>query len=242
MMGKRYSNLLRDFLNAIFDLIYPPVCLHCNGRIKRQRDYLCPDCEAGLQPVADPQCPICGYPLPGKTCFFCQENALSYDRAVSLYNYEGPTRTLIHYMKFGDMPGIAEYLGEKADLFLSKIKLFSDIDIITAIPLHPVRKRQRGYNQAALLAAHLAKKRKCNLRMDIVKRIKATVPQANLMKKKRLLNVLQAFKIKKMVDLKQKNILLLDDVCTTGATVEAVCRELKKAHPGKIYVLTIGRA
>jgi ComF family protein len=242
MMGKKYFSLLLDFLNAVFDLIYPPVCLHCNNRIQRQQDYLCTNCEGNLQSLDEPQCPLCGYPLQDHTCYFCQENELAYNRAASLYEYEGPTRTLIHYMKFGDMPGIADYLAEKADSFLSKTKLFSDTDIITAIPLHSVRKRQRGYNQAALLAAHLAKKRKWNLRMDLVKRIRATVPQANLIKKKRLVNVDNAFEIKKMIDLKQENILLLDDVFTTGATVQAVCRELKKAHPGKIYVLTIGRA
>jgi len=145
-------------------------------------------------------------------------------------------------MKFGDMPGIAGYLGNKAVTYLKQNNLLQDTSITTAIPLHTVRKRQRGYNQAGLLAKHIAKGMNWNLREDILRRTKATAPQVNLIRAKRLKNVDRAFQIKKMIDLKQENILLLDDVFTTGATVQAACRELKKAHPGKIYVLTIGRA
>lgn len=241
-MVKRYFSLLLAFLKAVFDLIFPAACLHCNRRIVKQSNYLCSECEAGLIPIPTPQCPICGYPLSDQFCYFCEENELSYDKAISLFDYEGPTRTLIHYMKFGDMPGIAGYLGNKAVTYLKQNNLLQDTSITTAIPLHTVRKRQRGYNQAGLLAKHIAKGMNWNLREDILRRTKATAPQVNLIRAKRLKNVDRAFQIKKMIDLKQENILLLDDVFTTGATVQAACRELKKAHPGKIYVLTIGRA
>ncbi len=241
-MEKGFFSLLHIFLSAVFDLIFPPVCLHCNRRIVRQTEYLCSECEADLHLLTNIQCPVCGFPIQDQICFYCQENEILFDRAVSIYEYKGPIRTLIHYLKFGDMPGIAGYLSEKALLFLERNKIFMDSNIITAIPLHSVRKRQRGYNQSSLIAQHIAGKMKWCFRTDILFRKKATVPQANLIKAKRRKNVEQAFSIKKLVDLKQQNILLLDDVFTTGATVQAACRELKKAHPGKIYVLTIGRA
>lgn len=242
MMEKTFFSPLRAFLSAVFDLIFPPVCLHCSRRIKKQQNYLCESCELEIILVSEPQCPICGYTLQSETCSYCEEHILSYDRAVSLYEYAGPVRTLVHYMKFGDMPGIAGYLSKKMVSFLIEKKLFLDTTMITAIPLHSVRERQRGYNQAGLMAEDLSKGMNWHFKRDIIRRIRATIPQANLIRAKRLMNVDRAFQIKKMVDLKLENILLLDDVYTTGATIQAACHELNKAHPGKIYVLTIGRA
>ena len=243
-MGKRFFIPLLNSLQAIADLIFPPACLHCNARIGRQKDYLCEECEKALLPVPEPLCEVCGFPLVDDDCSFCnqQETKLPFDKAASLYKYEGPIRTLIHYMKFGDMPGIAYYLGRKAKQYIEEKNLFQDVHLITAIPLHAVRFRERGYNQSGLIASYLAKVNQYSFRAKIIYRQRATVPQANLIKAKRLANVQDAFKVKKSVDLKQENILLLDDVFTTGATVQAACKELKKTNPGKIYILTIGRA
>lgn len=243
-MERRFSNPLLSIFQAIVDLIFPPACLHCNARISRQQDYLCDSCEKALTPLPEPVCEVCGYPILDDDCAFCSqhEGDLPYDKAVSLFQYEGPTRTLIHYLKFGDMPGIAFYLGRKAIALIRERKLFPDASCITSIPLHRVRFRERGYNQSGLLASSLADGLRYTHKPSILSRSLSTLPQANLLKAKRLANVEGVFKVKKSVDLKQENILLLDDVFTTGATVQSACKELRKAHPGKIYVFTIGRA
>jgi ComF family protein len=125
---------------------------------------------------------------------------------------------------------------------IKNLKLVLDVNVIIAVPLHSVRKRERGYNQSSLIARKLATFLQCEYRGDIIERVSNTLSQATLEHEKRAGNINQAFKLKKNIDLKHKTIILLDDVFTTGSTVQECCNVLIKAEPKKIIVLTMGKA
>ncbi len=140
------------------------------------------------------------------------------------------------------MTKIATYLGEKGIEYLRRHNPFPDVDYICPVPLHPTKARARGYNQAALITKKIASYYSWNYRPKIIKRKKYTQRQSNLSPEERKLNVSRAFSIDRKGMSSDSNILIIDDVFTTGATVNSICRLLKKQLDGKIYVLTIARA
>jgi len=223
-MGKRF---LLQLKSSLFDLFFPPVCIHCGKRISKQDDYLCHDCLNNIE-----------YLVP----VISKVEGLSYDYLISIAKYRDVVVSIIHNLKFYNLSSISDYIAQLIYKQVKKIKLVLDVNTITAVPLHSVRKKERGYNQASLIAKKLANLLKCEYREDVIERVSNTVSQATLDHDKRERNIKQAFKLKKNIDLKHKSIILLDDVFTTGSTTEECCKVLKKAEPKKIIVLTMGKA
>jgi ComF family protein len=223
-MEKKYSLLLK---NSLFDLFFPPVCIHCGKRIDKQSDYLCQECLAKIEYL---------FPVVTKV------DGLSYDYLISIVKYRDVVVSLIHNLKFFNLSSISDFIAELIYKQIKKIKLILDVNIITAVPLHSVRKRERGYNQSALIAQKLAFLLNCEYRSDIIERVNYTVSQATLEHENRKRNINQAFKLKKNIDLKHKSVILLDDVFTTGSTAEECCKVLKMTEAKKIIVLTMGKA
>lgn len=223
-MVPRFSLLLK---NSLLDLLFPPVCIHCGIRITKQTDYLCEECLEKIE-----------YLIP----VFTKVEGLSYDYLISIAKYREVIVSLIHNLKFYNLSSISDFIAELIYKQIKKLKLILDLNIITAVPLHSVRKRERGYNQAALIARKLASLLNCEYNGNIIERVNYTVSQATLEHEKRVGNIERAFKLKKNIDLKHKSVILLDDVFTTGSTVEECCKVLKEAEPKKIIVLTMGKA
>ena len=149
-------------------------------------------------------------------------------RCICLFKYDSKTQ-------------LADLLGKLMSDFAVRNIGAEEIDMIVPVPLHPVKLRERQFNQSELLAAHLARKINKNVVRDKVKRIKYTAPQTKLKRDQRLKNVRGAFLVKKNADFKEKTVLLVDDVLTTGATLHECAKALKDAGAKKVVALALAR-
>jgi ComF family protein len=170
-------------------------------------------------------------------CALCRAGARGFDEAYCFGFYEGPLRDLVHLLKYDGMKPLAQPLGE----YLSRaLPLDERFDAIVAMPLHWRRRFERGFNQAALLARQVARRRKIPV-LNVVRRVRATRTQTGLTNAKRRDNVSGAFRARRGRPLEGLRILLVDDVMTTGATADECARALLGAGARRVDVLTLAR-
>lgn len=176
-------------------------------------------------------------------CSDCQHRTLRFDRAWSACLYEDPVPTLIHLFKYGQKTGLRKpFAGLITDFLQTYHVRWEDFDLILPIPLHPARYRERGYNQALLLAAELSGQLGIPVETKILIRRRPTGFQARRTQKERWTNISGAFKIEHSQRVRNKNILLVDDLLTTGATVSEAAGQLKSAGASRICVVTLAVA
>lgn len=218
-------------------------------------EYLCPPCRQLYESVESPLCFQCGLPFVSHfsvdhLCDDCRRHPFDFSaaRAAGLYNQM--LKTIIHIYKYHGRSELARPLGR---LLWDAFHRFYDVeafDLIIPVPLHWFRRMRRGFNQAALLVRQwkkLADLQGVAFNPDMICenrliRYRYTAPQTGLGKRRRAANLKNAFKVKNRQDVHDKCILLVDDVITTGATVEACAKALKRAGAGDIKVLTLARA
>lgn len=224
------------------DLLFPPHCAAC----QRFGAWLCTDCLDEIEAIEPPVCRLCGLPLPGadgaSVCSRCEVSAIKLDGLRSHAIHGGPLRKAIHQFKYEDLRGLAGLLAQLMvdgwrRLAPSDLKL----DAVVPVPLHRNRQRQRGYNQAALLARELGACLELSVVEDAMVRSKATVPQIDLNAEARRANVRDAFEVRGN-RLAGMRVLLVDDVCTSGATLESACLALRGAGASSIWACTLTRA
>ena len=170
-------------------------------------------------------------------CGLCRSGVNGVDLAYSFGAYEDELRKLIHLFKYQKVKTLAKPLGE---LLVRSLPLDQRFDLVAAMPLYWLRQLNRGFNQAELIAAPLAKRLNVPL-VNALKRVKSTPNQAGLTHAKRRANVAGAFRVNSRADLRDKRVLLVDDVLTTGATASAAAAVLKKAGAKHVTVLTLAR-
>ena len=221
-------------------LLYPPSCVLCGAKGVGDRD-LCAECFAELPWNRHP-CPRCAAPLPPDAdtplCGDCIKSLPSWDEAKSLLAYAFPIDKLVQRFKFeGDLAVgrllgslLADYLAAGADR----------PDCIVPVPLHASRLKERGFNQAAELARPISKRLKIRVRLDLCERIRATDVQSKLDAAERRKNLRDAFAVTGPVD--GLHVALLDDVITTGTTVQALTQTLKDAGARRVSVWSVCRA
>lgn len=226
------------------DLLFPPRCVHC----RRTGEPLCADCFGTMLAPAAPRCERCDQPLAardGPRCAACLALASGspppvLDRIVVALRYEGATRSAIRALKFGRQRRLAYPLAFL--LTEAAIRGAARADVIIPMPLHTTRRRERGYNQAALLARPLARDLGVPVNERVLARTRATQPQTRLNHIERRANVAGAFGLVGPAEaIEGKRIALVDDVTTTGATLEAAAEALRLAHPAAIYALAVAR-
>ena len=229
----------------LLDAIYPRYCLACGSSQPTALPHLCWDCRQEITPIALPFCSRCGNPVPGQifheyVCFRCAaREELGLDRARSAVLFEGLVRELIHAFKY---QGALWLLGDLTALLIAAYQAhFADvpIDRVTWVPLSPRRQRERGYNQAALLAKELARRVALPRALNLLRRERWTTTQTNLTAPQRISNVRGAFLVSRPVV--GQHILIVDDVMTTGATLQECARVLKGAGAAAVYCLTVAR-
>lgn len=219
----------------ILDLIFPKNCVGCGT----DGEFLCDACIENLPLLHPPYCNRCGLPNSGHTiCPDCQNLPLTIDGIRSMYLHEGLARDAVHALKYKNIKAMAKPLAVLMARHL-EAKPFS-IDIITAVPMHPKRLRSRGYNQPDLLADELSRLTGLALAKDSLIRTKDTISQVSLAADDRIQNVEAAFQCKDhaFVD---KDVLLVDDVCTTGATLNACAIALREGGANSVWGLTLSR-
>jgi len=230
---------------TLLDFFLPRLCVFC-GEVTREEApaAVCPACEDKVEWVASPLCPRCGrvFPVPEEAdhlCGPCQTDPPPFARAraATLYDEEGPSGQAIKRFKYSrrlDMlPVMHHWL--KRPLCL---ELVQEADLLAPVPLHPSRLRQRGFNQALLLAQAFPG---VSLERELLTRQRHTPPQAGLNPKERRNNVKGAFEVPRPGLVKGKRILLIDDVFTTGATVKECAQVLRRAGAREVDVLTVAR-
>lgn len=240
MIGKRFIN---DFLYnlyqlfwAMIDWIYPPNCAGCEKFSERW----CIRCESQTKPVPTPICPLCGKPqLSQSICMDCTQIPPPYTMMRSAKIYQDPLRQAIHRLKYKQDIGISEILAR--DLITYFKTLNWNVDLITAVPLSKQRLAQRGFNQSAFLAIPLALSNKIPFRSNILIRTRNTETQVKLDAYNRKKNVEGAF-YSNSSEIYGKNILIVDDVITTGSTMFACSQALLDGGANHIYALSLARA
>jgi ComF family protein len=207
---------------------------------------VCPDCLADPKPLtADYFCASCRTPFHNRfpldeegRCALCRFGLRGFDAAYSYGAYEGALRELVHLLKYGRIRPLAAPLG---DWLVSAIPLEQRFDLVAPVPLHWRRRLQRGFNQAALLAAPVARRYGVPV-TRLLRRRRATSTQAGLSHAGRRNNVAGAFAVRRGRDVRGSRVLLVDDVFTTGATAGACAAVLKRAGAAYVAVLTLARA
>lgn len=239
---------MREILTGIADLIYPPRCVTCGALLERHDPLpLCPPCMAGIHFIGSPLCTRCGAPFPaaeGKDhlCGECLIAERPYAVARSVGRYEETLLEAIHRFKYQGKTGIGDLLsGIMAD-FAEKIWDMKAFERILPVPLHRRRLRERGFNQALILARGLAKRFNIPLDFTSLRRDLLTPPQVGLDRKQRSVNVQGAFTVTHPERIIGRRLLLVDDVYTTGSTLTECTSVLIRAKAEAVAVLTMARA
>lgn len=251
------SGVLQTYATALLDLIYPRRCEACesaldHGRCDEAR-WLCDDCLRQLPRLEAPFCEKCGQPYDGAItgsfrCGNCADLKLHFECSISAYRAEKTVRELIHRFKYQHELHLSGLLGHLLQKTLHDPRLAAaDMSqwTLVPVPLHHARQREREYNQAWELCRALSRHSGIPA-LDALKRVRPTTPQASLSRHQRIENLHRAFEVKNSVRshsrLKGRNILLVDDVLTTGSTTSECARVLrKKAGVGRVVVITVAR-
>jgi ComF family protein len=226
-------------LQQLLDLIFPPQC----GGCRSSGSVLCSSCVTQFMPIHPPLCQHCNSPLtPYGNCQSCHYHRLGLSGLRVAYIYKDPLRTCIHSLKYQGNARLASPLG----LLLAKAYHASNIqaDLIIPVPLHPERQQQRGYNQAYLLAKACAQAVGVPLNTSLLQRRRATQAQAQLRSHERYANVAEAFYCSSSIATKRlenRIVVIIDDVSTTGATLEACAAPLFAAGASEVWGLVLAR-
>lgn len=235
-----------EFFAALGSLFYPPVCVICSANIEHS-EYLCADCQRRAPRIKPPFCAKCSEPFPGAitqsfSCANCEHRELHFDCAVAVYRSRGLVRKLVHDFKYGNQRYLRYPLAAWLTETLTDPRLRDrQFDLIIPVPLHPARERERGFNQAALLAELLAESMNVAAR-PVLERIRYTTTQTAYDRAERMENLAGAFRLRKNRDVRDLRVLLIDDVLTTGSTLSECARVLRRAGAASVHAATAARA
>ena len=229
-------SLLYHILNALF----PRLCFNCNKIVKKEEPFLCAGCFSKILIYQKPFCAICHARLANNKKI-CHKNAQYILTAATAY--EDLIKKLIWNLKYNKKLTAAEPLKKITEVYFNNLtNLTSPVELIIPIPLHPTKERQRGFNQSVLIAKTIAKKLNLPIIENCLIKIKNTSPQMELKnREERAKNIWQSFIIKNPADITGKNILLVDDVTTTGSTFVEAAKTLKSAGAKKIIAFAIAK-
>ena len=224
--------------NKFLNILFPETCPVCQHPAEDHKTApICSDCWQTVSPYEGPMCRRCGKPLVSDvstTCGECLEDEPAFSYARSFGLYEGVLKKAISLLKFYGIKRLSKPLSD----IIFHIEM-PRVDAVIPVPLHEKRLRQREFNQSALLAKYLAESLGIAVLLNCLVKVRDTMPQVGLNSGHRRKNIKRAFDIKQRELIEGKNIMLVDDVVTTGATVRECSRILKKAGARNIYVITL---
>lgn len=236
------QSLLRALSDLLLSALLAPACAACGAMLDAPLDgCVCRDCWGQIRAITPPVCDGCGDPLARavRCCGTCSTRARMVDRSRAIGEYEGSLRAIVHAFKYGGRRSLARPLA--AQMRAAGAELLEDVDGVVPVPLHWRREMRRGFNQARELARALDRPL-----LDALVRTRYTRPQVELAADRRQANVRDAFRLRSRWlaqhdHLAGSTLVLVDDVSTTGATLEACAAVLKAAGAAKVYALAAAR-
>ena len=241
-------------LKQLAQIIYPPRCGICGDFLWQapldagdSPNLLCPNCTSGFSLIESPFCTICGMPfgsnnIENHPCEDCLRIKPYFNAAYAPYTYEGPILEAVLRFKYGQKTFMADALGPLLTEFVKTRFTLNEPFLIIPVPLHPKRLRERGFNQSLLLAKKIASGLQGKVDFLSLVRTKHTIPQTTLSKKERHKNVQNAFRLKNPKSVREKNILLVDDVTTTGNTLNECAKVLTLGGAQAVFCVTLAKA
>lgn len=240
--------LTKKTICALADLVFPRSCIHCAGVVhpnKNDFEYLCTNCSKELHLCTPPACMTCGYPFYGavigpRTCPHCVELNPCYAYGKSVFLTQGPGRSILHNLKYQSGFYVLQDIGRMIRDTTHLSHYFKDAYLVP-VPLHPDKERERGYNQSMLIAQTLAENSPVKGIQSLLERTRFTSSQTQLNRKERDQNVKNAFALSQRTHVMTDSIyILVDDVFTTGSTLNACALALQNAGAKHLKVFTLG--
>ena len=239
--------------SGLFSLFLPADCKICGKALEPLNfSHICENCWDRVKLLKMPHCSRCAKPFPASLaslevpsllCTECSQDSSPFKKTFVPTLYEGVMKGAIHLLKYRRKKGIMKQLEKILKVYFFQTDFpFSKFDLVVPIPLHRKKLKERGFNQAELLARVIATHFGLKLVKNNLQRVKATKSQTSLNKKKRIENIKGAFQFRNKGKFQAKKILLVDDVYTTGTTVREAARVLKKAKARETYIFTLARA
>lgn len=243
------GDIIQDLWKRGIDFIYPRRCPICGDIVVPKTDKACPNCKKLLEIIIEPKCKKCGKSIEYmelEFCFDCTKKEYHFEKGYSLWNYNKIMKRSMAAFKYGGKREYAAFYGEEF------VKEYGDKicslkpQVLIPVPIHKSKKRNRGYNQAEVIAKEIGEKLHIPVLTNLLVRSKKTLPQKDLNEKERLKNLEQAFMVpeeRKELCRKLKKVVIVDDIYTTGSTIEACAKMLHKVGVEEVYfsVLCIGK-
>ncbi len=236
---------------GVFATVFPSDCRLCGAPLTNiSRLPVCGNCRLAMTPISGITCDICGEWLPeqtgvaGRVCPPCAQSQPYFAKAAAYGAYDGELRELIHLLKYEQVEPAASFLGQMLAQAIQKLSLSADSILVLPVPLHRSKRRQRGFNQAELVIRAALKQGvlpKSELAVTVLERTRPTLSQTGLTRNQRAENIRGAFRVKHLSRVEGRNVLLVDDVLTTGTTANECARILLKAGAEKVWVATVAR-
>lgn len=247
-MDRRISEWMPGLVRRTIRFVLPMHCSICDSSLTDDpTPHFCTDCWRTIGLMPSSRCSRCDRPFPsaiatayspGHMCQSCLMRPPSYTRAWTLYPYTSPLRDAIRLFKYRGTVSLASALGA---LMIKQLPLLGRVDVIIPVPLHAERLRQREFNQSLLLADQIGRALGIAVSYTNLLRTTSSPPQTSLTKQRRLRNLRGAFALQCPDEIRHKRVLLIDDVFTTGTTVNECAKSLRRAGSSDVLVLTLGR-
>ncbi|MCM1144244.1 MAG: ComF family protein [Blautia sp.] len=231
------------FSGMLLDFIYPRRCPVCDKAVKPFGSLICEGCKEKIKYIKAPYCQKCGKELKDKRALFCHDcmqREHVYDKGMALFAYPSVASSIFRF-KYKNRKEYAAYYGERMASILGERILALQPDALIPVPIHSSKKRVRGYNQAEALARELGGRLNILVETKLIVRTRKTIPMKDLSAQERQNNLKKAFKIRDN-DVKLNTVIIIDDIYTTGSTIDAMARELRGVGVRHIYfaALAIG--
>ena len=232
---------LRALGGVLLDFCVPPHCSLCKAPLEEHERVVCEGCWSKVQVITGSHCAACGSPSdePVPACTHCVNRTLHFDRARILSLFDETIQGLIHQLKYRGKRSIGCRLGGMLGALIASDGGSGDLDRIVPVPLHPSREKERGYNQSALVAYAMEARLGVPVRTDLMARTRRTATQTKLNAAERVQNVAGAFEVRCPESVRGRRILLVDDVLTTGATVNACTEALLSAGARRVCLAAL---
>ncbi len=234
---------MKKQINFFLDIIFPPKCIFCNEILSPGTEIeICKTCSKKNSVIQGSVCNQCGQPIHvsdvQEKCFDCSRSKQYFKQGISIYEYRGKVKKAMVHFKFFGKKRYAVTFGKLMSDKIKQMTNWPEFDIIIYVPLHKTQLRKRGYNQAKLLAKELAQELNVPLRINIIRKDRQASHQRKLNRFQRQMNMRNTFEVDPNVSIEGLTVLLVDDIYTTGATMNECARIMIKAGAKQVYIVT----